>query len=352
MAGWKVRESQKDLVTSNIYPYDLKRLDISGIPSFGSCILTIFRGAHAWSTNNEEGRVYTVLQFVGTPFSLISNLSKIALHVSEAAAVLGIQATTHKSNLYLAAAYSGIVVGALQGAYHIYGLSQHLLFLKKYYGRESDHAFFSYLFSDFLSIDLSTPQPPPAAKEEISYFKKCVACITQWAKKEKSTATDQKCRQQFTQAHHRALMLKMYPLTFRLQTRLVQDMTDTLNRNGGEVSSFKMREWFGTDKMRGWFRTEEEVGRIETELMKKTLFHILSIAAAAFLVIGLTAALCSAPAAIPFILLGISSLLTIVNYFYEYGVLQSKGWKFEWAPCIPSWIRTTLNLCTQRAAAV
>ena len=85
---------------------------------------------------------------------------------------------------------------------------------------------------------------------------------------------------------------------------------------------------------------------IEIQMTKKLILHLLALTTIFVLGAGLILALSSTAPLAAVVLLSTSPILTIAQYFFEYGCLDSYGWEFSWINCIPYWIRWVIDKTT------
>lgn len=87
-------------------------------------------------------------------------------------------------------------------------------------------------------------------------------------------------------------------------------------------------------------RAMDLFNNIDIQTRKKLIVHRIGLAALGFTLVGVIAALIACPYLIPVIIIGAGSILSIGKSLAFHGLLDSRGWQFNWSNCVPDRLKS------------
>jgi hypothetical protein len=88
-------------------------------------------------------------------------------------------------------------------------------------------------------------------------------------------------------------------------------------------------------------KAAEIFDQIKVQSYKKFLIHAIGIAAILFTIVSLILSCVGCPFSILVIMMIIGTVLSLTQNILSQGLLDSKGWKFEFEKCLPSFLKST-----------
>lgn len=288
--------------------------------------------AKADAVRDKEGLAENGIRVLSTPFSFTHSVASVAWYGLTGGVFFKVLEGSWNSVLTPLSNFMaglGLVICAIEGVLESIGLTRTLQFK------------FKHVFPDEKNDSLTRLKSLQRDYFQIS--PKQLKKINQYIEKNLSHRPLEEQAAKRKELIDTALEEKKNDLIRRVHPWLAQEIETSLPEMIQDLEGYSL-----SAKEKAQKKAKEIFENLKVQTQKKILIHSLGLAAVALTIAGLILSLVACPALVPLIVLGVGSAFSFARYFAYVGLMDSKGWDFKVANCIPTPIKWIYNKITYK----